>query len=174
VFTGVLVGLVALLLIGAGVLAFVLASRHNNDGSPGSTASSSPTVSAAAPTPTGHPQNTSTADSGNQVIDIHCNQIIGKQYDTVRGQLEDLDLGVERVDVADGGKSGQVVDATPCQARPGDTITLKVSTGKGGGDGSGGGNGGSGPTGRPTPSADSTCKIGGPIGNCSPDPRQSQ
>jgi serine/threonine-protein kinase len=174
VFTGVLVGLVALLLIGAGVLAFVLASRHNNDTSPGSTASSSPTASAAAPTSTGHPQNTSTADSGNQVIDIHCNQIIGKQYDTVRGPLEDLGLGVERVDVADGGKSGQVVDATPCQARPGDTITLKVSTGKGGG-GSGGGNGGSGPTGRPTPSATPTCGIGVPIGNCvSPDPKKSQ
>ncbi|GIH13269.1 hypothetical protein Raf01_14410 [Rugosimonospora africana] len=173
VLTGVLVGLVALLLIGAGVLAFVLASQHNNDGTPGPTDSpSSPATTAAAPPPTNdQPQNTPTTGSANQLVNLHCDQLIGKPYSAVARTLQDANFGVDEEEVDGGGKSGTVLDVTPCQARPGDTIKVEVTTGKDGGDG---GNGGNGPTTQPTTAKpDQTC--GGRNGNdCTPDPRKSQ
>jgi serine/threonine-protein kinase len=171
VLTGVLVGAVALLLIAAGVIAFVLASRHDNNATVAGTSSPTPVAtSAAAPPPTAAapPTTAPTTDPASKVIDVRCDQIKGQQYATVRSKLEDEGLGVVRNDVDAGGKSGVVVDAAPCEAQVGDTITLDVSTGKGGGSGPG-----SGRSDPPTNGPTRGCGIGAPIPNCSPDPNQT-
>jgi serine/threonine-protein kinase len=178
VLTGVLVGLVALLLIGAGVLAFVLASQHNGGTSPAATDTpTTPATTAAAPPPTDdQPQNTPTTGSADQLVNLHCDQLIGRPYSVVSRILEDANFGVDEDKVDGGGKAGTVLDVTPCQARPGDTIRVEVTTGKNGDDGGngGGGRGGSGPTTQPTtPNPDQTCGTGGHTGDCSADPQKS-
>jgi serine/threonine-protein kinase len=171
VFTGVLVGLVALLLIAAGVIAFVLA-RGKGDNT-GATQVDSPTpaatTAAAPPPPTSAPTHAPTTSPANPVIDVRCDQIKGEQYTTVRKKLEDEGLGVVRNDVDAGGKSGVVVDASPCSAQAGDTIMLDVSTGKGGNSGPG-----SGQTTQPSTDPSQGCRIGAQLPNCSPDPNSTR
>jgi serine/threonine-protein kinase len=167
VITGVLVGLVALLLIGAGVIAFVLASGDHNNSNATTNDSPSAVASADGPAaPSSAPQPTATATTPGQLVDV-CDQVVGQQFSAANRTLQDAGFGVVRgADVNAGGKSGEVVSATPCEARPGATITLKVTTGKG--DDNGPGSGPTTPAGRTTGPTQG-CGIGSSI-TCGPDP----
>ncbi|GAA5176884.1 hypothetical protein GCM10023322_00140 [Rugosimonospora acidiphila] len=182
VLNGVLIALVALLLIGAGVLAFVLANHNGDDKNPGTPLANSPSVAPtsmapAPPVPTDTPTDPATQGSDdNQPIDINCDELTGQQYQDVRDQLTDQGFRVLKVNES-GGDAGEVTRVTPCEARPNDTITLTVSTGKGDDDGGHGGNGGTGaptPTTGPTDQGGQDCGKGRSNDDCSPGPDQSQ
>jgi hypothetical protein len=149
VLIGVLVGLFILLLIAAAVIAYNLASQQNNASGRGGAGSVA--TGAQAPTPT----RTSGPASGAKLVDVGCGKLRGKPYGTVLKSLTDSGFQVARIEAADAGKQvGDVVDLSPCQARPGDTITVAVSPGR------------TRPSAAPAAAATPGCGIDTPIVSC--------
>ncbi len=154
VLIGVLVGLIALLLIGAGVIAYVITS--NSDGS---TTSGTQTATTGPTAPTGAPTGQNTGGQQNQTVSIACDQLVGQPYEVVRDALSGQGFKVKKVDA--NGPKDQVVSVRPCQGQPGATITVGVGNNKGQGNNS--------PTSSPTPTMTgngSSCGIGSQIGSC--------
>jgi hypothetical protein len=151
VLIGVLVGLFILLLIAAGLVAYRLASQHNQ--------SSGARDPGSVPATTGAPATaTGTSGGGAQLVNIDCGKLRGKQYATVWKSLTDEGFQVERNNVTGTNRPlGEVVDLSTCRARRGDTITLSVSLGR---------------TDRPSPTPTATpsrspgCDVATPIALC--------
>jgi hypothetical protein len=154
VLIGVLVGLFILLLIAAALIAYRLASAHNQAAGrqgPGSV-----------PTASGSPGRTGAVTSGTtgaQLVNVDCGKLRGKQYVVVRQSLMHDGFDVARADAVDTNRPlGEVVDLNPCRARKGDTITVSVSPGR---------------TARPSPTPSASpyrspgCGIDTPIALCS-------
>ncbi len=120
ILLGTLVGVLLLLGVGLGAWALLHGTGNDRAGTAG--------------TRTGGPATTAAT-----LTDLQCDKAKNYSYETVRKTLEDEHFKVKRQDVP--GPRGEVVDITPCQARPGDTITVKVGNGqttsRGGGGGAG-------------------------------------
>jgi hypothetical protein len=71
------------------------------------------------------------ASKGKETITIDCQGLTGQKASAVQLQLsaQGMRTKIERVP---GGTADEVVDISPCEARRGDSITITVSTGKGG------------------------------------------
>jgi serine/threonine-protein kinase len=151
VLIGVLVGLIALLLIGAGVIAYVITSNSGDPNTGGTqTATTGPTG------PTGPPPTQNTGGTQDQQVGIACAQLIGEPYDAVKETLGEQGFKVRKVDAK--GPKDQVMTIDPCQGKRGDTITVGVGNNKGQGNST--------PTGTPSATNGPTCGIGAPIGGC--------
>jgi hypothetical protein len=140
VIAGVLVGLVALLVIG-GIGAWALLGNHKSIGNtPGGSGGVTTTQSGA-----GQTGGQTNAD----LVDLQCNSLVGKNVQPVEKQLVQQGFTVKRVSRA-GGHKGRVVAVSPCPTAPrGSEVTLVVATGADGGDNPTGG-----------PSSAPSCGIG--------------
>jgi hypothetical protein len=171
VLTGVLVGLVALLLIGAGVTAYVLTSNNTDPGSAAGVATSSaPAPSAAPPTTDGPTAPNGGGDNGDgtataQTVEVGCGSLEGASYSQVKAVLKEKGLRATENEVS-GGEKNKVKSLSPCQAHQGDVITVTVYTGPRHDDQ---------PTPTPrTPTPTPTCTMGGLLNDCGSTPIPSQ
>ncbi len=133
-------------------------------GSPSTSAASSP-ASATSSEPTSDspttPSETSTTSSPS-TITLNPADYVGRDEKSVKDDLKALGLKTKSDKVSDSADKGTVLSLSPTQdLQPGDTVTLRVSDGKGGDTGT------ASPTPSPTPTSTATAGAGN-AGNSTP------
>jgi eukaryotic-like serine/threonine-protein kinase len=121
---GVVVLLLAGLAVGWALLGQNGDNGTNGNGGPGVGTSAQP----------GAGQQGAGTPTGNELVDLQCDTLIGDRYQTVETKLARQGFKIKRV-ARSGGRKGRVVDVSPCSAAPGSTVTLYISTGQGGSGG---------------------------------------
>jgi hypothetical protein len=120
VVAGVLVGLVALLVIG-GIGAWILLGDRSNRTTPGGGSAAATTQGAPA-----------TAATSADLVNLRCATLVGRTSASVEDQLVQQGFTVKRVFRA-GGKKGRVLAVSPCPAAErGSEVTLVIAAGQGG------------------------------------------